>query len=674
MNYFSDTQEISSRFGDYIADLHDVFRCNDVDFGAPENFFSFARRLKYHSELRSDVLRVVKSVMHSGTNVSFRTILSVIAVSSGGSDVATSEREMSVPVKQVIEALIGAGAWNQADAGQPGLGPDVTAKVTETAPALESMPPGDGKAVDSHEECQSHEKSQGHEKSQEIGAVNQAENADDVLVASQESSSGGVMAVDSAEASGVPGDCFQNVADNSSVDSSIAPSIDEGVPSPPRGIDGSGGQSSDGQVGQDSDGRGSDQQGSDGRDSINNIGGSNRLAESTLAESLSRLELNALQLKIYLDSIDQRISRMEPRLENAAPLLVPTPPPHPREEAAVARFSAALASEASENAANSFGKEFQPLRTDAIVSNQQGGAATASSKGAEPAPRAATATDPRQLKFEHTRSGRRQLALPIFVGVGMLLLAASLFWRFGRETAPVVTLPANASADGGGNAAGGGVLPRATPSVNEPRVASAVAPDAASAGEPAGPGRETPSKGTPSRGALRERSAPGDTGLGEGRAAVEKPASPTKRSAQIPVRSPLRSSPAVAASMMANGTTEIANGSDSSSDDGEGVGSVPLPRRPVDVSAGVMAANLLLAPEPSYPKLATLTRTQGSVVMQAVISKEGTVEEVHVIKGHRLLRGAAKSAVRNWRYRPYKVDGVPVEVATTVSVDFNLHH
>jgi len=104
------------------------------------------------------------------------------------------------------------------------------------------------------------------------------------------------------------------------------------------------------------------------------------------------------------------------------------------------------------------------------------------------------------------------------------------------------------------------------------------------------------------------------------------------------------------------------------------VGSVPLPRRPVDVSAGVMAANLLSAPEPSYPRLATLTRTQGSVEMQAVISKEGIVEEVHVIKGHRLLRGAAKSAVRNWRYRPYKVDGVPVEVATTVSVDFNLHH
>ena len=72
--------------------------------------------------------------------------------------------------------------------------------------------------------------------------------------------------------------------------------------------------------------------------------------------------------------------------------------------------------------------------------------------------------------------------------------------------------------------------------------------------------------------------------------------------------------------------------------------------------------------------LASLTRTQGNVVMEAVISKDGTVEQLHVIKGHRLLRGAAKNAVRNWRYRPYKIGGVPVDVATTVSVDFSLHH
>jgi TonB family protein len=101
--------------------------------------------------------------------------------------------------------------------------------------------------------------------------------------------------------------------------------------------------------------------------------------------------------------------------------------------------------------------------------------------------------------------------------------------------------------------------------------------------------------------------------------------------------------------------------------------SSPSSNHLVNVSSGVMAANLVSSPKPSYPTLASLTHTQGNVVMQAVISKNGTVEHLHVIKGHRLLRGAAKSAVRNWRYRPYKIGGVPVEVATIVSVDFSLH-
>jgi TonB family protein len=96
--------------------------------------------------------------------------------------------------------------------------------------------------------------------------------------------------------------------------------------------------------------------------------------------------------------------------------------------------------------------------------------------------------------------------------------------------------------------------------------------------------------------------------------------------------------------------------------------------RLVNVSSGVMAANLVAAPMPAYPKLASLTRMQGNVIMQAIISKKGTVESVRVLKGHRLLRSAAISAVRGWRYRPYLVSGRPVEVATIVSVDFSLQH
>jgi protein TonB len=87
-----------------------------------------------------------------------------------------------------------------------------------------------------------------------------------------------------------------------------------------------------------------------------------------------------------------------------------------------------------------------------------------------------------------------------------------------------------------------------------------------------------------------------------------------------------------------------------------------------------MAANLVSASPPSYPKLAGLTHMQGEVVMQAIISKDGTVENLHVIQGHRLLRGAAKNSARTWRYRPYLVNGKPVEVATIVSVDFTLPH
>jgi protein TonB len=96
-------------------------------------------------------------------------------------------------------------------------------------------------------------------------------------------------------------------------------------------------------------------------------------------------------------------------------------------------------------------------------------------------------------------------------------------------------------------------------------------------------------------------------------------------------------------------------------------------KRLINVSSGVMAANLVSSPKPSYPKLASLIRAQGNVLLQAVISKTGTVEHLHVIKGHRLLRGAAKSAVQMWRYRPYKINGVPVEVATIVSVEFTLN-
>ena len=68
--------------------------------------------------------------------------------------------------------------------------------------------------------------------------------------------------------------------------------------------------------------------------------------------------------------------------------------------------------------------------------------------------------------------------------------------------------------------------------------------------------------------------------------------------------------------------------------------------------------------------MASLFRMQGRVVMQVIVGKNGRVENMHVISGHRMLRGAARDAVGTWRYRPYLVNGHPVEVATIVSVSF----
>ncbi|PYX09747.1 MAG: hypothetical protein DMG88_04610 [Acidobacteria bacterium] len=82
--------------------------------------------------------------------------------------------------------------------------------------------------------------------------------------------------------------------------------------------------------------------------------------------------------------------------------------------------------------------------------------------------------------------------------------------------------------------------------------------------------------------------------------------------------------------------------------------------------------NLIQRVEPTYPPLAIQTRTQGQVILQAVISREGRIENLQVVSGHPLLVKAAIDAVRQWRYRPYVLNGEPVEVETQVTVNFVL--
>ena len=93
--------------------------------------------------------------------------------------------------------------------------------------------------------------------------------------------------------------------------------------------------------------------------------------------------------------------------------------------------------------------------------------------------------------------------------------------------------------------------------------------------------------------------------------------------------------------------------------------------RPPRVSR-VMEGNLIYRVQPQYPPLARQARIQGIVVLRAMISREGKIENLQVITGHPLLVKSAMDAVLQWRYRPYYLNNEPVEVETQVTVNFTL--
>jgi protein TonB len=98
---------------------------------------------------------------------------------------------------------------------------------------------------------------------------------------------------------------------------------------------------------------------------------------------------------------------------------------------------------------------------------------------------------------------------------------------------------------------------------------------------------------------------------------------------------------------------------------------VATPQR-VRVSQGVSQGLLIKKIQPAYPPLARQARIQGQVLLQAEISKDGTIQNLRLISGHPMLAPAAIEAVKQWRYKPYYLNGEPVEVETQITVIFSL--
>ncbi len=92
----------------------------------------------------------------------------------------------------------------------------------------------------------------------------------------------------------------------------------------------------------------------------------------------------------------------------------------------------------------------------------------------------------------------------------------------------------------------------------------------------------------------------------------------------------------------------------------------------VRVSSGVSQGLLVRRVNPTYPPLARQARIQGVVILQAQISKDGSIENLQLVSGHPMLAPAAIEAVKQWKYKPYLLNGEPVEVDTQVQVNFTL--
>ena len=101
----------------------------------------------------------------------------------------------------------------------------------------------------------------------------------------------------------------------------------------------------------------------------------------------------------------------------------------------------------------------------------------------------------------------------------------------------------------------------------------------------------------------------------------------------------------------------------------------PKPAAPVRIKQGgaVTAALLITQTRPVYPSLARQARIQGTVVLHAIIDKDGKVAQLEVVSGHPLLVQSALEAVKQWRYKPTLLNGDPVEVDTTIQVSFTMN-
>ncbi|MGA9643661.1 MAG: energy transducer TonB, partial [Terriglobales bacterium] len=84
------------------------------------------------------------------------------------------------------------------------------------------------------------------------------------------------------------------------------------------------------------------------------------------------------------------------------------------------------------------------------------------------------------------------------------------------------------------------------------------------------------------------------------------------------------------------------------------------------------AQNVTVSVPPDYPLLARQMKVQGAVTLQALIARDGTIQELRILSGPDILAAAAREAVKQWHFKPYLQNGQPVETQARITVNFTI--
>lgn len=597
MTFLANPHEVSFRFGDYIDEFQAILATNNIKHGAPDNFSTFARRLQSDELLSADLDRMVRSIIQRESgNVSLRTILTIIAIASGGDTIAEPDRDLSKPMQLVIDIMIASG----------GCSPD------------------------------------------------DPNHLDDL--------------------------CRSTTPDDTPT---FLP-----VPSPTPNLDDS---------------------------------------ASDLNQSLTRLERNAVEAKQYLDSIEQRISRIEPFFEaiprrdtsaspqNVVPTPYPTDPPIPNRftvllSDSVARFtiffndsrgrftqflssqrssfrsySSTFFSDTFTQKLSDIHKQFdttlttftdnffsysftdtlcthpfiEKLLSYSFTKKLLNYRFTDKLLSYPPDKLLSHLYTDKLLNHPYTQKllsyrlsnqlVQRAAAVPL--SVAAIVVGTLLYLTIEHEPHSIIQPPTALITEAATAAP-------PIPATDHPQLTVYAEPLDKSAAKPRKPSPDLTQTATvipshPHR--PIEPAVPGTTSSATASVTTPTPNPNTRPEAET---TSTQATAHNAKYVLTSPSSRLR----------------PSPSHTIDVSSGIMASNLVSAAPPTYPRLASLFHMQGKVVMQAIIAKNGTVQSLQVLQGHRLLRGAAKNAVNSWRYRPYLIDDKPVDVATIVTVDFNLPH